>query len=180
MKTKYLSITLFILSVLIATSFYGLKLKEDEHLKELMTLSQGKCVINGVCLHQERAWGWYVAGWTISAILFLVSLYLYFSEKAQEQLMQYQKSVAESLKEAQKKTTQEDKLKAFLGGFSEDERKVLTSIKEQDGILQSTLRYRTGISKSTLSLMLKNFEEKGLISRKEEGKTNKVFWKKVY
>ncbi len=180
MKTKYLAIALFAAALIIAVSFYGLKVKEDSHLRELMTLSRGMCVIDGVCVHEERAWWWYVAGWTTSAVLILVGLYLYFSDKAQEQLMYYQKSVAESLKEAQKKATQEDKFKAFLGGFSEDEKKVLTAIKEQDGILQSTLRYRTGMSKSTLSLMLKNFEEKELITRKEEGKTNKVFWKKVY
>ncbi len=180
MQLKHLGLVLIIISVLLAGLIYVFKVQEDKYLAQVMSSHGGSCFVDGVCIYETRSIIWYMLGWVVSAFLFTLGVYLYFFDKTQQQLMEYQKTVAESLKEAQKKVSHEDKFKAFLGGFSEEEQKVLSAIKEQDGIQQSTLRYRTGMSKSTLSLMLKNFEEKGLITRKEEGKTNKIFWKKVY
>ncbi|MBI5065160.1 MarR family transcriptional regulator [Candidatus Woesearchaeota archaeon] len=180
MQLKTLGMMLIILAVLLAGLIYVFKIQEDKYLAQVMKGHGGSCFVDGVCIYESRSIIWYVFGWVVSAFLFTLGVYLYFFDKTQQQLIDYQKNVAESLKEAQKKVSHEDKFKAFLAGFSEEEQKVLNAIKDQDGIQQSTLRYRTGMSKSTLSLMLKNFEEKGLISRKEEGKTNKIFWKKVY
>ena len=41
--------------------------------------------------------------------------------------------------------------------------------------MQSTLRIRTDMSKTKLSLVLKDMEEKNLIKKVEDGKKNKVF-----
>ena len=38
----------------------------------------------------------------------------------------------------------------------------------------------TGMAETALSLMLKDLEEKDIISRKESGKTNQVFLRKKY
>ncbi|MBS3128107.1 MarR family transcriptional regulator [Candidatus Woesearchaeota archaeon] len=180
MQPKNLAVSLFLISILLAASFYALKLQEDAYLQTAVDSNQGSCFIDGICLYESRSWLWYILGWSLSAFLFAWSIYSYFFDKTQKQFAEYQQKVSASLQEAHKTIKEKDEFKAFLSGFSDDEQKVLTAIKEQDGIQQSTLRYRTGLSKATLSLMLKDFEEKGLIHREEAGKTNKVYWKKRY
>jgi len=58
-----------------------------------------------------------------------------------------------------------------------DERKVITAVKEQDGITQQTLRLRTDLHKSKLSIILDGLEKKGLIKKVPKGKTKQVFLK---
>ncbi|MBS3176977.1 MarR family transcriptional regulator [Candidatus Woesearchaeota archaeon] len=180
MQPKTLAFTLILASIVLAGTFYGFKLQEDKYIEATIASNQGSCFVDGICLYESRSWVWYIIGWSVSAFLLGWGIYLYFFDKSQTEFKEYQQKVSASLAEAKKTVEETDKWKAFLSGFTEDEQKVLVAIKEQDGIQQSTLRYRTGLSKATLSLMLKNFEEKGLISREEAGKTNKVFWKKVY
>ena len=67
----------------------------------------------------------------------------------------------------------------MLTGLDEDEKKVLTAVKEQDGISQSTLKYRTDLSKTKLSVILSQLEKKGLIAKVKKGKTNDIFLKKA-
>lgn len=68
-----------------------------------------------------------------------------------------------------------DKFSLLLRPLDDNERKVLTSIKEQEGITQSTLRFRANLSKSKISQILTDFEKKSLIERKAKGKTYQVF-----
>ena len=180
MQYKIISITLFVISLVLAMSFYGLKVNEDKHMDATIANNNGSCFVDGVCLYETRAWIWYIIGWVVSAFLMAFSIYSYFFDKSQKHFMEYQKKVSSSLEEAQKTVTENDKFKAFVSAFTEDEQKVLSAIKEQDGIMQSTIRYKTGLSKTSLSIMLKKFEEKGLIHREISGKSNKVYLKKKY
>ena len=54
------------------------------------------------------------------------------------------------------------------------------AIKENEGIQQSTLRYKTGMSKTSLSLLLKQFETKGIITKESYKKTNKIHLRKKF
>ena len=51
----------------------------------------------------------------------------------------------------------------------------MSAVKEQDGITQTTLRFRTDLSKAKISQILTDFEKKNLIKREEKGKTYAVY-----
>ena len=57
---------------------------------------------------------------------------------------------------------------------------VIKAIKENEGITQSTLRFKTNFSKATLSQHLKKLEERKFISRTPKGKTKQVFLVKKF
>lgn len=68
-----------------------------------------------------------------------------------------------------------DKFSLLLRPLDDNQKKVLIAIKEQEGITQSTLRFRADLSKAKISQILTDFEKKNLIERKAKGKTYSVF-----
>jgi len=59
--------------------------------------------------------------------------------------------------------------------LSEDEVILVAIIRENEGITQDSLRFRTGFSKSKVSALLLNLEKKGIVTRERLGRTYKVF-----
>ncbi len=142
-----------------------------------MLQNQGSCFLeDGTCLHADRTFTIYVIGGALAASTLILGLYLIFFDKTQKLLAEQHLKVSSALKESAEK----DEFTAFLAGFNKDEQEVLKAIKEQDGIHQSTLRYRTGMSKASLSLMLQSLEERDIIKRKQSGKTNEVYLRKKF
>ncbi len=175
MNQKQIGVIVIVLGILIGAFIYFAKAQEDFYIKELMKENDSCFLDDGTCLHADRNLMIYVFGWVISAALIILGIYLFVFDKTQEKLEERTVLVSEALKEAKSNEKNKREFEAFLAGFSEDERKVLIAIKEQDGIKQSTLRYRTDMSKTTLSLMLKSLEERKIVKRKPAGKTNNVF-----
>ncbi|MBR9691582.1 MarR family transcriptional regulator [Candidatus Woesearchaeota archaeon] len=97
-----------------------------------------------------------------------LGVYLLFFERSHQTLLKKLKQEA-SLK------SKEAKFHLILMGLNEDEKRVLTAIKEQDGITQHTLGIRTNLHKSKLSIILGILEQKGLIKKEKKGKTNQLF-----
>ena len=124
----------------------------------------------GFCPHeQETPWQTY-AGIILTSIVAALGIYLVFFEKSQ-------KAIISTLEKQKQVQTEEEKFNILLKGLNHDEQKVLKAVKEQDGITQQTLRLRTDLHKSKLSIVLDGLEKKGLVKRKEKGKTKQVFLK---
>jgi len=106
----------------------------------------------------------------IGFVSFILALgfYLLFFNKGEE-------AILKRLEEEKNMKLQEDKFNLALKMLDDNEKNVINAIKEQDGITQTTLRYRTDLSKAKVSQILTDFEKKNLIKRIQKGKTYSVF-----
>lgn len=124
----------------------------------------------GFCpMDRSTPWQTYF-GIILTTGLAALGVYLIFFEKSQ-------KEIISTLEKQKKIQTAEEKFEILLKGLNKDEQKVIKAVKEQDGITQQTLRLRTDIHKSKLSIILDGLEKKGLIKKAQKGKTNQVFLK---
>ncbi len=174
MYKKYLGFALILFALVAAGIVYSVKVREDRLITELIA-NQGSCYLSdGTCLHEDRTYTPYIVGGALSLALLLFGFYLVI-DKSDQVLIDQQRHITSALKEAKKLEKERDEFSAFLLGFSLDEQKILRAIHEEEGIEQSTLRFKTNLSKATLSLLLKSLEDRNFISRKPKGKTNQVF-----
>lgn len=136
---------------------------------QLTQLKEDTCGCTGGVCDATHELSFLVHG-GIALIFATLSLgaYLLFFEKSHQRLVRRLESDA-SLK------SKEEKFRFILMGLNEDEKRVLTAIKEQDGITQHTLGIRTDLHKSKLSIMVGILEQKGLIKKVKKGKTNQLF-----
>lgn len=170
MENRKLGIILVVAGVLLLAASLAYYLQEGSVIQKIINQT-GSCYLDdGTCLHEERSFTPYVIMWVVSAILLALGAFLVFFDKSQKEII----SVLQKQKHIQK---EEEKFSILMKGLDADEQKVIKAVKEQDGITQSTLRLRTDMHKSRLSLVLGNLEKKGLIKRVEKGKTKKVFLK---
>jgi len=168
MDNKKLGIILIgicILLGIIIFSFSSLISKQTEAACSCPEMEAG-----GACpMETSTPWQVYLSMILISAIAAL-GIYLIFFEKSQ-------KEIVKTLEKQKHIQVEEEKFDILSKGLNEDEKKVIKAVKEQDGITQQTLRLRTDLHKSKLSIVLDGLEKKGLIARKEKGKTKQVFLK---
>ncbi len=97
-----------------------------------------------------------------------LGIYLLFFSTSEE-------AILKRLEDEKNMKIEENKFDIVLKAMDDNEKKVLKAIKEQDGITQSTLKYRTDLSKAKVSQILTDFEKKHLIKREEKGKTYSVY-----
>ena len=170
MDNKKLGLILILIGILLIISIQMVKVKEDTIIRKIVA-EQGSCFLaDGTCLHDDRDATFYYIGWIISAVIIALGLYLIFFEKSQKEIV----SALENQKHIK---INEEKFDILLKGLTEDEKKIIRAVKEQDGITQQTLRLRTDLHKSKLSIILDGLEKKNLIKRIEKGKTKQVFLK---
>ena len=97
-----------------------------------------------------------------------LGIYLLFFSTSEE-------AILKRLEEEKSMKLEQDKFELVLKAMDDNEKKVLKAIKEQSGITQSTLKFRTDLSKAKVSQILTDFEKKRLIKREEKGKTYAVY-----
>ena len=170
MDNKKLGLILLILGIILAITIQMVKVKEDAIIRKIVS-EQNTCFLeDGTCLHDDRSLTFYFIGWFFSSVTSALGLYLLFFDKSQKAIL----STLEHQKHIQ---IEGEKFDILLKGLGEDEKIIIKAVKEQDGITQQTLRLRTDMHKSKLSIVLDGLEKKGLVTRKEKGKTKQVFLK---
>jgi|SRR3989338_5363450 len=97
-----------------------------------------------------------------------LGIYLLFFSTSEDAILR-------RLEEEKNMKIEQDKFGLVLKSMDDNEKKVITAIKEQEGITQSTLKFRTDLSKAKISQILTDFERKHLIKRELKGKTYAVY-----
>lgn len=165
MDNRKLGVILLGISIVFIIAIVIFKIQIGNLVDALMIATGGNCISEGVCIHEQSDLPMYIGIAIVFATLAL-GIYLFFFEKSQ-------KKIVERLEETKK----DEQFEILLRGLDDYEKKAIREIKKQDGIMQNTLRIRTDMSKSKLSLVLSELERKGLIKRIPSGKTNKIHLK---
>lgn len=172
----YLVILIGIIFIIILSIF---KIQMNQLTDSLMFLSGGDCFLeDGTCIHKVGNLSFIIGS---AAIVFTLGLgvYLILFSKTTKSFETAQKSILNKLKATKGKELKEERFKILLTGLDEYEKKVLKAVRDQDGISQSTLKYRADLSKTKLSMVLSQLEKKELLTKVKKGKINNVFLKKA-
>jgi hypothetical protein len=161
---KKLGLTFIVIGVLLSIVIFQLITELNSKSEELGCFNDEICVEIGSTLSLTH----FIFGFM--GFIFALGVYLIFFSKGEE-------SVLKRLEETKLKEWKTKKFEWILRGLDEFEKKVMTSVKEQDGITQSTLRIRTNMSKAKLSYVLQDLEKKDLITRLKKGKTLSIHLK---
>lgn len=168
MNNKTLGIILIVTCIVLGILVFSFTQKLNQQAD--LSCSCTEMLEGGVCAHEQQTnWQTYLGIILISGI-FSLGIYLIFFEKSQ-------KAIISTLEKQKQVTLEEEKFDILLKGLNDEEKRVIKAVKEQDGITQQTLRYRTDLHKSKLSIILDTLEKKGLIKRVPKGKTNQVHLK---
>ena len=97
-----------------------------------------------------------------------LGIYLLFFSTSEE-------AILKRLEEEKNSRIEMDRFGLMLKAMDDNEKKVIQAIKEQEGITQSTLRFRADLSKAKISQILTDFEKKNLVKRELKGKTYAVY-----
>lgn len=128
------------------------------------------CFKNSRCQEIEQSLNITHLAFGIFGFLFSLGFYLVVFSKGEE-------AIIKRLEADTNKKLKEDKFSILSKGLDEYEKKVVSVVKEEEGITQNTLRLRADMSKAKLSQVLLNLEKKNLVKREKKGKTLAIFFK---
>lgn len=169
LSKRKLGIIILVVSIIFLITIVIFSYQINNLISELMKLSNNNCFIKGRCTHQQSNLPIYI-GLIAVIINIILGVYIIILHKSEHEVKNY-------IEVDKKHKDKEERFGILLKGLDEDEKKVIQKVKEQDGISQSTLRIRTDMSKSKLSMVLSSLEKKNLIKKVQQGKFNKIFLK---
>jgi len=102
------------------------------------------------------------------AFIFALGFYLLFFDKGEQ-------AILKRLEEDKNTNIENNRFEAMLRSMDEHEKAIIKAIKNQEGITQSTLKYRVNLSKAKISQVLTHFEKNNMIVRDAKGKTYEIF-----
>ncbi len=162
MENKKLGIILIIISIAILILFLSYNSNMNQQSIEI------GCFPDQDCKTIEKSLSLSHISMGVFSFLLALGFYLLFFNKTE-------KAIMEKLEKEKELKIDEIKFKILMKALDPFEQKVIQAIKEQEGITQNVLRLRTDMSKSKLSIVLKELERRGLIKRIEKGKTLSIF-----
>ncbi len=126
------------------------------------------CNVNEGCAEIQDILNVTNIGFGFFGFMLALGFYILFFSKSEEMILK-------RLEDYKKDKTEEEKFNIVLKALDSFEKTVLKAIKEQKGITQSTLKFRTNMSKAKLSYVLQELEKRNLIKRIPKGKTFAIF-----
>jgi uncharacterized membrane protein len=161
MENRKLGGIIIIISIAVAFIVFGFMNQLNKTNKQL------NCYPNDECQRVESMLTLSHISIGIISFIFALGFYLVLFNRGEE-------AILERLEQEKNMKLKEDKFSIMLKALDENEKNVLKAVKEQDGVTQSTLKYRTDLSKAKLSQILTDFERKKLIKRELKGKTYSI------
>ena len=161
MENKKLGIVILSISIaaaVLAFGFMGVLGKQTTALQ---------CYPTNECQRVESLIGLSHIAVGLISFIGALGIYLLFFSTSEEAILR-------RLEEEKNMKIEQDKFGLILKAMDVNEQNVLKAIKEQEGITQSTLKFRTDLSKAKVSQILTDFEKKHLIKRELKGKTYSV------
>ncbi len=177
MEYKKLGFVIIGFTILLAVVLAVYRVELEKSILSKVIFKEGsQCLHEGnICPYEELDTLTLPTYAAIAVLVLMMGIGVYFSffDKSQERI----NLLTTQLKENER---QEIKKETAFSLLNEDEQRIVKAIAEQEGIQQSTLKYRVGMSKTKLSLMLKELGGRGIICKEEEGKTNRIYLKKGF
>lgn len=158
-KLGYIILSFSVVATILAVLFIGTLGKQTTALQ---------CYPTNECQRVESLMGLSHIAVGLISFIGALGIYLLFFSHGEE-------AILKRLEEEKNKKLDEDKFTLMTKSMDENEKKVLVAIREQEGITQSTLKFRADLSKGKISQILTDFEKKHLIKRAQKGKTYQVF-----
>lgn len=158
-KLGFVILSISIAATILAFGFMGVLSRQTNSLQ---------CYPTNECQRVESLLGLSHVAVGLISFIGALGVYLLFFSTSEE-------AILKRLEEEKNMKVEHDKFELILKSMDENEKTVIKAIKEQQGITQSTLRYRADLSKAKISQILTDFEKKHLIKREGKGKTYSVY-----
>ena len=158
-KLGFVILSISVVASIVAFGFMGVLGRQTSALQ---------CYPTTECQRVESLMGLSHIAVGLISFIGALGVYLLFFSTSEE-------AILKRLEEDKHMKIEQGKFELILKAMDDSEKRVLKAIKEQEGITQSTLKYRTDLSKAKVSQILTDFEKKHLIKRETKGKTYAVY-----